>query len=191
MTRTTAALGRRAAGTCRLTVARAQTPSSARPGPDRDIMPALLQEVRGLRAAMEQMTSAGSRVQLALGRLQLQEQRLNAANGRSTEIRSQLAGATAPRRRDAGTGRRARRHAGGPARDAASPRRIHCRADAPRLITEEMQMSSVQRERQANADVQRLYDPGSDARQRRLDRAGALVGSQSAARRSRTIAPSR
>ena len=40
-------------------------------------MPALLTEVRGLRVAMEQMTSAGARVQLALGRLQLQESRLN------------------------------------------------------------------------------------------------------------------
>ena len=39
-------------------------------------MPALLQEVRGLRAAIEQMTASASRVQLALGRLQLQEQRL-------------------------------------------------------------------------------------------------------------------
>jgi predicted transcriptional regulator len=41
------------------------------------IMPALLVEIRGLRAAMEQMAAAGPRVQLALGRLQLQEQRLN------------------------------------------------------------------------------------------------------------------
>jgi chromosome segregation ATPase len=56
-------------------------------------MPALLQEVRGLRAAIEQMTSAASRVQLSLGRLQLQEQRLSAANGRLAEVRNQLAGA--------------------------------------------------------------------------------------------------
>src|SRR5262245_31470311 len=42
-----------------------------------DTMSALLQEVHGLRVAMERMTSAGSRVQLALGRLQLQEQRVN------------------------------------------------------------------------------------------------------------------
>jgi chromosome segregation ATPase len=41
------------------------------------VLPALLTEVRGLRAAMEQMASAGPRVQLALGRLQLQEQRIN------------------------------------------------------------------------------------------------------------------
>jgi chromosome segregation ATPase len=41
-----------------------------------DVLPALLVEVRGLRAAMEQMAGAGPRVQLVLGRLQLQEQRI-------------------------------------------------------------------------------------------------------------------
>ena len=39
--------------------------------------PGLLTEVRGLRQAMEQMAASGPRVQLALGRLQLQEQRVN------------------------------------------------------------------------------------------------------------------
>ncbi len=68
----------------------AQTPGASS---SRDILPELLAEVRGLRVAIEQMTSAGARVQLALGRLQLQEQRLNAANGRLAEIRNQLAGA--------------------------------------------------------------------------------------------------
>jgi chromosome segregation ATPase len=53
------------------TALRSQTPDGT------SILPALLAEVRGLRAAMEQMASAGPRVQLALGRLQLQEQRLN------------------------------------------------------------------------------------------------------------------
>jgi chromosome segregation ATPase len=53
------------------TALRSQTPDGA------SILPALLAEVRGLRAAMEQMASAGPRVQLALGRLQLQEQRLS------------------------------------------------------------------------------------------------------------------
>jgi chromosome segregation ATPase len=42
-----------------------------------DVLTELLAEVRGLRAAMEQMASAGPRVELALGRLQLQEQRVN------------------------------------------------------------------------------------------------------------------
>jgi hypothetical protein len=45
---------------------------------NQDTLAALLVEVRGLRAAMEQMASAGPRVQLAFGRLQLQEQRVNA-----------------------------------------------------------------------------------------------------------------
>ena len=60
-------------------------------------MPELLAEVRGLRAAIEQMTSSASRVQLALGRLQLQEPRLNAANGRLAGIRVRC-GTAAPRR---------------------------------------------------------------------------------------------
>jgi hypothetical protein len=50
---------------------------SAQSPQGQDILPALLAEVRGLRAVMEQMASAGPRVQLALGRLQLQEQRVN------------------------------------------------------------------------------------------------------------------
>jgi hypothetical protein len=54
-------------------------------------MPALLEEVRGLRAAMEQMASSGARVQLALGRLQMQEQRLNAALKRLDDTRTRLA----------------------------------------------------------------------------------------------------
>ena len=56
-----------------------------------DILPALLEEVRGLRAAMEQMASAGPRVQLALGRLQLQEQRVNTLVRRLEETRDRLA----------------------------------------------------------------------------------------------------
>jgi septal ring factor EnvC (AmiA/AmiB activator) len=51
---------------------------------------ALLVEVRGLRAAMEQMASAGPRVQLALGRLQLQEQRVNTLVRRLEEVRTSL-----------------------------------------------------------------------------------------------------
>ena len=40
-----------------------------------DVLPALLAEVKGLRAAMEQMASAGPRIQLFVSRLQLQEAR--------------------------------------------------------------------------------------------------------------------
>jgi len=71
------------------TVLRAQTPAPR--GPESaDIMPALLEEVRGLRTALEQITSAGPRVQLALGRLQLQEQRLNTAIKRLDDARTRL-----------------------------------------------------------------------------------------------------
>jgi chromosome segregation ATPase len=52
-------------------VGRAQQPSA-----QTDLVPALLVEIRGLRAAMEQMAAAGPRVQLTLGRLQMQEQRI-------------------------------------------------------------------------------------------------------------------
>ena len=60
-----------------------------------DVLPALLVEVRGLRAAMEQMASAGARVQLAMGRLQLQEQRINTSIRRLDEIRAAIPGAEA------------------------------------------------------------------------------------------------
>jgi len=55
-----------------------------------DVLAALLVEVRALRVAMEQMASAGPRVQLALGRLQLQEQRVNTLVRRLEEVRSTL-----------------------------------------------------------------------------------------------------
>ena len=54
------------------------------------VLDALLVEVRSLRVAMEQMASAGPRVQLALGRLQLQEQRVNTLVRRLETIRAQI-----------------------------------------------------------------------------------------------------
>ena len=42
-----------------------------------DVLTALLIEVRGLRAAMEQAAFAGPSVDLLLGRVQLQEQRIS------------------------------------------------------------------------------------------------------------------
>ena len=56
-----------------------------------DVLSALLIEVRGLRSAMEQMASAGPRVQLALGRLQLQEQRVNTLVRRLEDVRNSIA----------------------------------------------------------------------------------------------------
>jgi len=60
---------------------------------DQDVLPALLIEVRGLRAAMEQMASAGPQVQLALGRLQLQEQRVNNLLRRMENVQAEFSGA--------------------------------------------------------------------------------------------------
>jgi hypothetical protein len=90
MTRTAGALAVSGVLLAGWTVLRAQTPTPAGPA-SADIMPALLEEVRGLRAALEQMTSAGPRVQLALGRLQLQEQRLNTAIKRLDDAHTRLA----------------------------------------------------------------------------------------------------
>lgn len=59
---------------------------------NQDTLAALLVEVRGLRAAMEQMASAGPRVQLAFGRLQMQEQRVNTLVRRAEELRSRISG---------------------------------------------------------------------------------------------------
>ena len=56
-----------------------------------DVLPALLAEVRGLRAAMEQMASAGPRIQLFVSRLQLQEGRMNAMIRRLESVRDNLA----------------------------------------------------------------------------------------------------
>jgi chromosome segregation ATPase len=60
------------------------------PATGSDVLTQLLTEVRGLRTAMEQMAESGPRVQLALGRLQLQEQRVNTLLRRLDEIRKEL-----------------------------------------------------------------------------------------------------
>lgn len=67
--------------------------ASQEKGATTDVLPALLTEVRALRAAMEQMASAGPRIQLAMGRLQLQEQRLNTMLRRLDDLRERIAGA--------------------------------------------------------------------------------------------------
>ncbi len=68
-----------------------QTPNRQTSPQQEDVLPALLVEVRGLRAAMEEMASAGPRVQLALGRVQLQEQRVNTLMRRLEEGRAHVA----------------------------------------------------------------------------------------------------
>jgi paraquat-inducible protein B len=52
-----------------------------------DVTGALLIEVRGLRAAIEQLAATGPRVQLALGRLQMHEQRIDTLVKRHSEVR--------------------------------------------------------------------------------------------------------
>src|SRR6187401_1257852 len=58
-----------------------------------EVLPALLTEVRGLRAAMEQMASAGPRIQLFTSRLQLQEARIGNMVRRLDTVRDNLASA--------------------------------------------------------------------------------------------------
>jgi chromosome segregation ATPase len=67
-------------------VSRAQSQTSSQ-----DVLGGLLTEVRGLRVAIETMASAGPRVQLALGRLQLQDQRVTEISRRLTDTRQALA----------------------------------------------------------------------------------------------------
>jgi predicted nucleic acid-binding Zn-ribbon protein len=67
------------AGTAVLAVLGLRAPVSGQTASpsNQDTLAALLVEVRGLRAAMEQMASAAPRMQLAFGRLQMQEQRVS------------------------------------------------------------------------------------------------------------------
>jgi seryl-tRNA synthetase len=58
-----------------------------------DLTVALLAEMRGLRAAIEQLASSNARIQLAIGRVQIQEQRVNTLIRQHTEVRQRLADA--------------------------------------------------------------------------------------------------
>jgi chromosome segregation ATPase len=69
--------------------AQAQQPSGT------DVLPALLQEVHGLRAAMEQMATSNAHAQLLVGRLQLQEGRMNGMIRRLDTVRDERAKAQA------------------------------------------------------------------------------------------------
>jgi len=79
-------LGAAAVGGAVVGRAQAQSPPASP-----DVLSALLVEVRGLRAALEQMASAGPRVQLAFGRLQLQEQRIAEMSRKLDATRANLA----------------------------------------------------------------------------------------------------
>src|SRR3954469_25321471 len=58
-----------------------------------DVLPALLVEVKGLRAAMEQMAAGSTQAQLLVGRLQLQEGRVTSMIRRLDTVRDNLAAA--------------------------------------------------------------------------------------------------
>jgi predicted nuclease with TOPRIM domain len=66
-------------------------PPPRQSAPPEDVLPALLVEVRGLRAAMEQMASAGPRIQLSVARLQLEEARINTMVHRLDGVHDTLA----------------------------------------------------------------------------------------------------
>jgi predicted nucleic acid-binding Zn-ribbon protein len=55
-----------------------------------DVLAALLTEVKGLRAALEQMSSASGRIQLSVARLQIEEQRINEAGKRLLDVHQRL-----------------------------------------------------------------------------------------------------
>jgi chromosome segregation ATPase len=72
-------------------------PVRAQAASNDEMLPALLVEVKGLRAAMEQMASGGSQAQIVVGRLQVQEHRvtslidrLHAVHDALDEARSEL-----------------------------------------------------------------------------------------------------
>ena len=67
-----------------------QAPRSTTGATSDDVLPALLAEVKALRLAMEQMASAGPRVQLSVSRLQLQEGRIAAMVRRLDTVRDTL-----------------------------------------------------------------------------------------------------
>jgi len=79
------------AGAIGAVVAASPQSTAARPGDD--VLTALLAEVRGLRAALEQISSAGPRIQLSVARLQLEEQRIATMNRRLESVRDSLANA--------------------------------------------------------------------------------------------------
>src|SRR4051812_33779758 len=69
-------------------------PAAAQATRSDDVLPALLTEVKGLRAAMEQMASTNAHAQLLVGRLQLQEGRIAGMVRRLDTVRDSVATAS-------------------------------------------------------------------------------------------------
>jgi hypothetical protein len=80
-----------AALTVVLAIGSAWRPVAAQATRSDDVLPALLTEVKGLRAAMEQMASSSTQAQLLVGRLQLQEGRIASMIRRLDTVRDSLA----------------------------------------------------------------------------------------------------
>ena len=79
--------------TAAIGAASAWRPVAAQTPRNEDVLPALLTEVKGLRVAIEQMTSSGTQAQLLLGRLQLQETRVTSMLRRLDTVRDSLSSA--------------------------------------------------------------------------------------------------
>jgi len=73
-----------------LAITSGATPAFAQAAANQDVLAALLTEVRALRVAMEQMASAGPRIQIAFGRLQLQEQRVQTIIRHHTDVQEHV-----------------------------------------------------------------------------------------------------
>lgn len=74
---------------------RAEAPQSGDPA----TLQALLSEVRQLRLALERSTSVGARMQLAIARFQMQQERVNRVEGELQSVRAQIAGMAGNRER--------------------------------------------------------------------------------------------
>jgi DNA repair ATPase RecN len=58
--------------------------------PSQDVLAQILTEIRAVRVATEQIAATTPRIHVVLGRLQLQEQRLAAANRRLEDVRDRI-----------------------------------------------------------------------------------------------------
>ena len=150
-----------------LLVAAGTSPFAARPeAQNPDALNALLVEVKGLRTAMEQLASAGPRVQLLFGRLQLQEQRINAQVRRLDTLQTQLRAATGEESRQRIDVQRVedfvRSHPGAPEGDEVPRMKKHLAlltAEAQRLQMEESNvLSLIAAEQNRWNDINRALD---------------------------------
>ena len=141
------------AGVTVLIVLGATTEGQSPQPANQDTLEALLVEVRGLRNAIEQMASVGPSVQLAMGRLQLQEQRINTLVRRADVVHGALVAAhkRASELQDR-MGNLQRLLKGNP--EPEEPRRSSIEGELP-ILKQELA--------RATAEIQRLQAEESDA----------------------------